>query len=118
MTANAQDTITLFELFELETNKRLGRVTDAAERAADALGRIAASFEKLAELAASVIGTGNIHANAGEAFATKRASYKNTSPLASVISVTDKKIHPPLHHAVGEALAHSEPDVVHINQNE
>ena len=78
MPETAEDTISLLELLELETNKRLGRAMDAAERAADALDRIAAAFEKLTELTASVIGNGYIEANTGEAFATKLGNYIRT----------------------------------------
>lgn len=78
ITTTVDDTITLLELLELSNNKRLGRATDAAERAADALGRIATSLEKLTEQAASVIGSGYVDGNTGEAFATKPASYVRT----------------------------------------
>lgn len=58
MPASAEDTITLLELLDLETNKRLGRATEAAEDAATALGRIADAFETFNALFASVIGVG------------------------------------------------------------
>lgn len=53
-----EDTISLLELLELETNKRLGRASDAAEDAAKALTRIADAAETLNALIASVIGVG------------------------------------------------------------
>lgn len=54
----ADDTITLLELLDLDTNRRLARASDAAEDAATALGRIADAFETFNALFASVIGVG------------------------------------------------------------
>jgi hypothetical protein len=56
MSTQPDQTIGLLELLELSNSERLGRATDAAERAADALGRLATAAEALTTLLGSVIG--------------------------------------------------------------